>query len=160
VTRRIGFLQERLGTTVPCTLLDELAPRSAAFLWSLAGSGGPFAVNHAIWTGPELSVALPSSKLPAGVDASPVPPENASSFPRAGDVVLAWLAAGTVRGLPTGDFFDIGVFYDDGGRLLMPFGWIQANVVARIAPDDMPLAQEMARDLRQHGAALFRLSRL
>jgi len=160
MVRRIGFLQERLGTTVPCTLLDDLAPRSAAFLWSLAGSDAPIAANHAIWTGPELSFPLPAPKLPAEVDASPVPAENASSFPRAGDIVLAWLAAGTVRGLPPGDFFDIGIFYDEGGRLLMPFGWIQANIAARIAPADIPLAHEMARDIRQHGGCSFRLVRL
>lgn len=160
MARRIAFCQERLETPLPCTLLDELAPRSTAFLWSLAGSGGSFVANHAIWTGPELSFPLPRNALPQGVDTSPVPKENASSYPRAGDVVLAWLAAGTARGLPPGDFFDIGVFYDEGGRLLMPFGWFEANIAARISPADLGIAQEMARDIRQRGSCSFRIIRL
>lgn len=160
MARRITFRHTRLGTSVPCTLLEELAPRSAAFLWSLAGSGGEFNVNHAMWTGPELSFPLPRATLPQAADASPVPQENATAFPRAGDVVVAWLAAGTVRGLPPGDFFDIGIFYDEGGRLLMPFGWLQANVAARIEPADLSIAQLMARDIRQYGSCTFRLERL
>jgi len=157
MTRHIELIQERLGKRIRCALLDELAPRSCAFLWSLAGSGASFTVNHAMWTGPELSVPLPAASLPAGADLSSIPQENATSFPRAGDVVVVWLAAGTVRGLPPGDFFDIGVFYDEGARLLMPFGWIQANVAARIVAEDLAVAQEMARDIRSQGSATFRL---
>jgi len=157
MTRQIEFLHERLGKHIRCTLLDDLAPRSCAFLWSLASSGAQFSVNHAMWTGPELSFPLPSCALQANVDRTPVPQENATAFPRAGDVVVAWLAAGTVRGLPSGDFFDVGIFYDEGGRLLMPFGWLQANVAARIVVGDLPLAQEMARDIRQHGGCTFRI---
>src|ERR1700750_1191816 len=158
--RKIGFQHERLQSTLPCTLLDSAAPRSCAFLWALAGQGPSFMTNHAIWTGPELSIPLPESILPREIDRSPVPPENAPSFPRAGDVMLAWLAAGSARGLPPGDFFDIGLFYDEGGRLLMPFGWLQANVAARIDPADLPLAHTMARDIRQHGSFHRRIVQL
>ena len=158
--RHIAFCMDRIGTMLPCTLQDELAPHSAAFLWSLAGKAAECTVNHAIWTGPELSVPLPASTLPKGVDMTPVPAENATSYPRAGDVVVAWLAAGSVSGLPPGDFFDIGVFYDDGGRLLMPFGWIQANVAARIASADLDIAKEMARNVRQQGSTNFRIVQL
>ena len=41
--------------------------------------------------------------------------------------MLAYLAAGSTKGLPPGPLYDIGVFYGGGGRLLMPFGWIQAD---------------------------------
>ncbi len=91
-------------------------------LVELAGHAQSFMTQHAMWTGPELSIPLPSGNLPHEIDLSAVPLENATSFPRAGDVMLAWLAAGSVRGLPSGDFFDIGLFYEEGGRLLMPFG--------------------------------------
>jgi hypothetical protein len=157
MVRRIGFVQERLDLTVPCTLLDDLAPQSSRFLASLASSGTSFVANHAMWTGPEISFPLPSSALPSGVDRAPLPTENATSFPRAGDVVVAWLAAGSARGLPPGDFFDVGIFYDEGARLLMPFGWIQANVAARVQSVDLGIAQQVARDIRQHGACSFRV---
>ena len=158
--RRIAFVQERLGTSVECTLLEDLAPRSAEFLWSLAGNGASVGVNHAIWTGPELSIPLPVSSLPEGVSVAPVPLENATSYPRQGDVVLAWLAAGSARGLPPGDFFDIGLFYDEGARLLMPFGWLQANVAAQVAAHSLPLLRAMALDIRQHGSSKLHLQRL
>lgn len=157
--RKILIRHERMETQLPCALLDDLAPRSAAFLWSLAGSNAEFAVNHAIWTGPELSCPLPAGNLPPGVDTSPLPTENASSYPRAGDVGLVWLPSGSTRGLPTGDFFDIGIFYDDGARLLMPFGWIKANIAATIAPSDLHLAQEFAWEIRHRGGCRFRISR-
>jgi len=148
-----------MGGQLPCTLLDQLAPRSCEFLWSLAGSNAEIAVNHAIWTGPELSCPLPAASLPPGVDNSPLPPENATTFPRAGDLGLVWLRSGSIRGLPPGDFFDIGIFYDEGARLLMPFGWIKANIAAAIAPPDLPIAQEFAREIRQKGGCRLRIRR-
>lgn len=157
MTRHIELLQERLGKRIRCALLDDLAPRSCDFLWSLAGSGASFTVNHAMWTGPELSVPLPASILPAGVSLAPIPQENSTSFPRAGDMVVVWLGAGAVRGLPPGDFFDIGVIYDEGARLLMPFGWIQGNVGARVVAEDLAIAQEMAKDVRAKGSCTFRI---
>jgi Protein of unknown function (DUF3830) len=42
----------------------------------------------------------------------------------------------------------------------MPFGWLQANVAARIASDDLALAQAMARDVRQRGGCTFRITQL
>jgi Protein of unknown function (DUF3830) len=158
MTRHIELLQERLGKSIRCALLDDLAPRSCDFLWSLAGSGASFTVNHAMWTGPELSLPLPAATLPEEVVKTPVPQENSTSFPRVGDVVVVWLAAGAVRGLPPGDFFDIGVIYDEGARLLMPFGWIQGNVAARVIAEDLATAQEMARDVRAKGSCRVRIS--
>ena len=73
---------------------------------------------------------------------------------------MAWLAAGSARGLPPGDFFDIGLFYGEGARLLMPFGWLQANVAAQVAAHSLPLLQAMALDIRQHGSDKMRLQRL
>jgi hypothetical protein len=159
MTRHIELMQERLGKRIRCALLDDQAPRSSGFLWSLAGSGASVTVNHAIWTGPELSVPLPASTLPAEVSLEPIPQENSTSFPRTGDVVVVWLAAGTVRGLPPGDFFDIGVIYDEGARLLMPFGWIQGNVAARVVAEDLAVAQEIARDVRAKGSCTFTIQR-
>jgi hypothetical protein len=66
---------------VPCTLLDDLAPRSSRFLWSLATSNESIPANHAMWTGPEISFPLPASTPPASVDSAPLPSENATSFP-------------------------------------------------------------------------------
>lgn len=153
--RIIKLVEPQSGLSARCRLLDNEAPASAAFLWDLAERKAKFEAMHAIWTGPEISVPMPASTLPAGMDAPVIPAENATSYPDVGDIVLAYLAAGSTRGLPPGAFYDIGLFYGSGGRLLMPFGWIQANVCARIVDEDLAKAQADCRTIRRSGACFL-----
>jgi hypothetical protein len=81
-----------------------------------------------------------------------VPLENATAYPEVGDIVLASLPAGSVKGLPPGNFFDVGLFYGPGARMLMPFGWIMANVCARIVDADLENMQTSIRAIQQNGA--------
>jgi hypothetical protein len=155
--RIIKLVEPQSGLSARCRLLDSEAPASAAFLWDLADRKAGFEAMHAIWTGPEISVPMPASTLPQGMDQPAIPFENATSYPEAGDIVLAYLAAGSTRGLPPGDFYDIGLFYGNGGRLLMPFGWIQANVCARILDEDLAKAQADCRTIRRNGVCTLSL---
>lgn len=150
--RHIRFTEPRSGLSARCLLLDETAPISCGFLWDLAQRRSSFEAMHAMWTGPEISVPIPSSLLADDMQRPAVPDENATSFPDPGDIVLAYLAAGSTKGLPPGDFYDIGLFYGPGGRLLMPFGWIRANVCARIVAEDLVKAQADFRTIRRNGA--------
>lgn len=149
--RRIRFTEERSGLSVRCELLDAQAPQSAGFLWSLAERGLTFEAMHAMWTGPEISVPMPTAALPDDLASLSIPEENATVYPSAGEIVLAYAAAGSIKGLPPGNFFDIGVFYGEGGRLMMPFGWMRANVCARILPEDLAKAQADCRTIRRNG---------
>lgn len=106
---------------------------------------------HAIWTGPELSCPLPGKTLPEELSARTIPAENATAFPETGDIVLACLPAGSVKGLPKGNFFDIGIFYGPGGRLLMPFGWIQANVCAKVIDADISHTRDRIKEIQRKG---------
>jgi len=155
--RIIKLVEPQSGLSARCRLLDDAAPVSAAFLWDLAERKAGFEAMHAIWTGPEISVPMPASTLPQGMSQPAIPAENATSYPEAGDIVLAYLAAGSTKGLPPGDFYDIGLFYGQGGRLLMPFGWIQANVCARILDEDLAKAQADCRTIRRNGACTLSL---
>ena len=155
--RIIKLVEPQSGLSARCRLLDDAAPVSAAFLWELAERKAGFEAMHAIWTGPEISVPMPASTLPQGMAQPAIPSENATSYPEAGDIVLAYLAAGSTKGLPPGDFYDIGLFYGSGGRLLMPFGWIQANVCARILDEDLAKAQADCRAIRRNGACTLSL---
>lgn len=155
--RLIRFTEPVSGLSARCELLDASAPASAAFLWDLAERKASFEAMHAIWTGPEISVPMPAGTLPAGMATPAIPFENATAYPQAGEVVLAYLAAGSTKGLPPGAFYDIGIFYGDGGRLLMPFGWIQANVAARIVAEDFARAQADCRSIRRNGACTLTL---
>jgi len=155
--RIIKLVEPQSGLSARCRLLDDAAPVSAAFLWDLAERKAGFDAIHAIWTGPEISVPIPASTLPEGMAQPAIPAENATSYPDSGDIVLAYLAAGSTKGLPPGDFYDIGLFYGSGGRLLMPFGWIQANVCARILDEDLAKAQADCRTIRRNGACTLSL---
>lgn len=155
--RIIKLVEPQSGLSARCRLLDDAAPVSAAFLWDLAERKAGLEAMHAIWTGPEISVPMPASTLPQGMAQPAIPSENATSYPEAGDIVLAYLAAGSTKGLPPGDFYDIGLFYGQGGRLLMPFGWIQANVCARILDEDLAKAQADCRAIRRNGACTLSL---
>ena len=152
MSRYIRFIEPESGLAAKCVLLDDKAPLSAEFLWQLAQSGKSFDAIHAMWTGPELSCPLPAAALPEALSKNIIPSENATSYPKAGEVVVACLAAGSVKGLPPGNFFDLGIFYGEGGRLLMPFGWIQANVCAEILEDELLDAQQCLNAIRQNGA--------
>ncbi|GGB60915.1 DUF3830 family protein [Blastomonas aquatica] len=155
--RIIKLVEPQSGLSARCRLLDDAAPQSAAFLWDLAERKAGFEAIHAIWTGPEISVPMPASTLPSGMAQPAIPAENATSYPDCGDIVLAYLAAGSTKGLPPGDFYDIGLFYGSGGRLMMPFGWIQANVCARILDEDLAKAQADCRTIRRNGACTLSL---
>jgi len=149
--RQIRFTEENSGLQSTCDLLDSKAPSSAEFLWQLAKAKPSIEAMHAIWTGPELSCPLPAGILPEKLGQMVVPQENATSFPEPGEVVLAHIPNGSVKGLPPGNFFDIGIFYGPGGRLLMPFGWIKANVCARIMDADMKNARSCIETIRRNG---------
>jgi len=110
---------------VGVSLLDELAPRSAEALWQIAGAGGAHEAIHAMWTGPEISCPIPAANLPVRIDPADLPLENATSYPEQGDIAVIYVAANTWKGQPSHAFFDVGVFYGTGARLLMPMGWIQ-----------------------------------
>ena len=125
--RSIRLTEARSGLSARCRLLDDVAPQSCAFAWAIAERGLEFDAIHAMWTGPEISVPIPSPLLPADFGAAPVREENATSFPEAGELVLAYAADRSLKGLPPGDFYDIGVFYGPGGRLFMPFGWLRVK---------------------------------
>ena len=115
--RQICFKETKSNMSIRCDLLDDKAPLSAEFIWQLAQRKSSFNAIHAIWTGPELSCPLPASVLPVDLSENVIPAENETSKPECGDIVLDSIAAGTIEGLPPGNFFDLGVFYGDGGRM-------------------------------------------
>lgn len=150
--RHIRFTEPRSGLSARCQLLDDRAPQSCAFLWSLAERRLAFEGIHAMWTGPEISIPMPGGQLPHDLSGSVLREENATAYPEAGEVVLAYVPEGSLKGLPPGPFFDVGLFYAPGGRLLMPFGWLRANVCARILYEDLAKAQADCRTIRRNGA--------
>ena len=109
--RQVIFTESVSKLSARCDLLDDQAPKSTDFLWRLAQERLTFNAIHAIWTGPELSCPLPAQVLPEALSRDIVPQENATAYPQIGDIVLASVPAGSVKGLPPGNFYDLGLFY-------------------------------------------------
>jgi Protein of unknown function (DUF3830) len=156
MTRFIQVTEAQSGLDVRLELLDELAPRHAEALWQIAQAGMTHHAIHAMWTGPEISCPILETSFPNASTFTDLPQENATSYPRAGEIATVFAPKGTWRDGPPGDFFDIGLFYGEGARLLMPMGWIMASVSARVVPDQLSLFQKGCQSIRRNGACQLR----
>jgi len=160
VSRHIRVKELTSGLDARVVLLEEAAPASAEVLWKLCETGGSYYAIHAMWTGPEISCPIDIAKHGgAPIDIGRLPLENATSFPVAGDVVLVSAPRGLWRGAPAVDIVDVGFFYGDGGRLLLPMGWIMGSVCARVLPEDLQAYQEACRRIRATGECQLVFSR-
>jgi hypothetical protein len=151
VARHIFIREPRSGLNCRIALIDDLAPRGAAALWSLAGAGGSHFAQHAMWTGPEISCPILGDRFADPAIFNAIPLENATSFPAAGEIVTVYAPKGTWAGQPPADFFDVGLFYGPGARLLMPMGWIMGSVSGRVVADDMAAFRNACATIRQNG---------
>jgi len=158
VSRYIRIREQRSGLDCRAMLLDAQAPRAAAALWAIAGKGGRYFAQHAMWTGPEISCPVPAAQLPDLSLFQGMPLENGTTFPAAGEIATVWAPRGLWKGMPDTDVFDIGLFYGDGARLLMPMGWIMASVAARIVPEDLAKLQAGCQAIRRNGACELEFS--
>ena len=136
MSRQIRVSEPSSGLNTVFVLLDDAAPRSCEALWALAGVGAAHDAIHAMWTGPEISCPVPASAFPPDARLDGLPAESATSFPEAGEIGVVYAPANSWKGQPPFAFFDIGLFYGAGARLLMPMGWVMASVCARVAADD------------------------
>jgi len=130
---------------VTARLLEEEAPRSCDILWRLLERPLEEQLGHAWPTLPELWFYIP-----------PVPElpfENASVFPKAGEVVIYHYDQhhGSNYRTPEGRdlVFDLGIYYANGYSELAACGWMSANRVARLE-DVRALAPVIVRAFR-HG---------
>lgn len=157
--RFIRIREEHSGLNCRVRLLDPEAPRAAAVLWMLAGASGMYPAQHAMWTGPEISCPVPVSRFADATIVEGLHLENGTSFPAAGDVATVYVHGRTWRGMPDAGVFDIGIFYAEGARLLMPMGWIMASIAGRVVSEDMPQLQEACSAIRKRGLCELSLRR-
>lgn len=105
---------------------------------------------HGMWTGPELSCQINLNELPADIRQSPLPPENATINPLAGELVFLRLPPHTLDSGPD-EIFDIGLFYGERARLLFPFGLLPGTVFGRILSEDMEQLVAACAKIRSAG---------
>jgi hypothetical protein len=157
--RFIQVREAKSGLQARFTLLDDTAPATAAVLWTLSEPGATFDAIHAMWTGPEISCPIDAGRFAGAIDVARIPLENATSFPAVGDLVLVAAPRGRWKDMPSADIIDLGFFYGNGARLLMPMGWIMGSVCARVVADDMSAYQAACRKIRATGSCQLVLSR-
>jgi len=150
--RHIRIREPDSGLDAQVLLLDDLAPRSTETLWQIAGAGGVHEAIHAMWTGPEISCPIPAANLPVQIDSGGLPLENSTSYPEEGDIGVVYVPANTWKGQPPFGFFDVGLFYGRGARLLMPVGWIQASVCGRVVSENLASVRAACQTIRRRGA--------
>ena len=122
----------RHGLSDPKTTFNELRPYRERLI-------------HVRWSGEACWIPLGAQDLGVGY-------ENATSYPEEGDIAVVYAPANTWKGQPPFGFFDVGVFYGRGARLLMPMGWIQASVCGRVSSEDLSAVRTACQSIRRRGA--------
>lgn len=151
---RFTIRESRSGLHAVARLLPERAPENAEFLWRYLAQTRAIPSLHAIYTGPEISLPIPSDHVPGALA---LPLENATCFPAPGDILLTYLPARVWGGLPT-PVFDLGLFYAAGARTLLPIGWTPGSLCARIE-HGLPQLETACAAIRRLGAVTLELVR-
>ncbi len=151
MTLRLRITEPRSGLDVVADLLADKAPENVAFLVAWLAMPRVVPGLHAMWTGPEISCPIPSAQLSDAVRATPLPPENATLTPEAGDLVMAYVAPRVWGGNPD-PIFDVGLFYGPNARMLFPIGWLAGSVAGKVRADQRPALADACGRIRRAGA--------
>lgn len=150
---RIEF--ENLEQHWPIELYWESAPITCETLW--AALEGPVSIPaiHAMFAGPEIMMGLPENAQT--FDPNAIPAENQTCFPAAGECLWFYQGKKAMKGLPD-EFWEIGIFYDHGGRIFGPLGWTPCNMFG-IITENLDEFAAACRDFRISGAKTLEIGR-
>ena len=155
--RQLRFTFFNHGVTGLVDLYEDHAPKTCDTIWGALTSPIRVPAIHAIYSGPEIMVGLPDSAQT--FDPRSIPSENQSVIPAPGDVLWFYQAPNLMKGL-TDEFWEIGLFYGEGGRIFGPMGWLPVNFFARMRDEDLPAFSAECRDIRFSGAKTLEISRV
>ncbi|MDZ8170929.1 DUF3830 family protein [Microbacterium xanthum] len=155
MTKKI-FLQYDSGVRAVATLLEEHAPRTCEALWGAFETPRTMQALHAMYAGPEVMVGLPEEAQ--NFDPQTVPFENQQVVPAPGDLMWYWQQPMQMGGLPF-EWYEVGVFYDRGARVLGPLGWTPVNIWASVTEGLEEFARESAA-IRIDGAKQLTIGRV
>jgi|GEM_PF-787681 len=138
-TARIRLIFLLTGQTAVADLLPADAPSTCEAIVSRLPVAA--VAHHASYSGSECVMVLPA--------AIRVPPENATTEVRPGDVAFTWFAAGSSFGV-TEEFAEICWFYDEDARPSMHEGPAPVSVFASLTGDSGPFYAR-CRAMRRRG---------
>src|SRR5882672_10298310 len=120
------------------------APRTCETLWNALARPIRIPTLHAMFAGPEIMMGLPPEAQ--NFDPTGIPAENQTCFASAGELLWFYQGKNAMKGLPD-ELWEIGLFYDDGGRIFGPLGWTPCNIFGRMN-EGLPKIAEACRSLR------------
>lgn len=151
---RFEFTERGVGGTVD--LFEQYAPRTCELIWQALEKPVRAQAFHAMYAGPEIMIGLP--KEAQTFDPRAVPNENQTVIPVPGDVLWFYQAANLMKGL-TEEFWEVGMFYGEGGRTFGPLGWTPVNIFGRMRHGDLPAFASECADIRLTGAKMLEVRR-
>ena len=147
------FVDEKVTGLVD--LHEATAPVTCATLWKALQKPIRGLAFHAMFAGPEIMLGVPPEAQ--SFDPRAIPAENQTVSPGAGDLLWFYQGKNMMKGL-SDELWELGLFYDDGGRTFGPLGWTPVNIFGTMTKglDEFAAA---CRGIRMTGAKMLEIRR-
>lgn len=155
-TRRLylKFVEKNVQGSIE--LYWENAPVTCETIWNALAKPIRVPATHAMFAGPEIMTGLPPEAQ--SFDPLSIPAENQTCFPIAGELLWFYQAKNLMKGM-TDEFWEIGMFYDNGGRIFGPIGWTPCNIFGRMT-EGLEAVAAACRSIRIEGMQTVEIGRL
>lgn len=132
------------------------APVTCKTIWGALEKPIRIEAWHAMFAGPEIMTGLPEEAR--NFDPLSIPAENQTCFPVAGDLLWFYQAKNLFKGAPD-EFWEIGMFYGNGGRIFGPIGWTPCNIFGNMKEGLEEIAA-CCGSIRKEGVQMVEIGRL
>ncbi|QFU17513.1 DUF3830 family protein [Microvirga thermotolerans] len=150
----LKFVEKNVQGTIE--LYWENAPVTCETIWNALAKPVRMPAIHAMFAGPEIMTGLPPEAQT--FDPLSIPAENQTCFPVAGEVLWFYQAKNLMKGM-TDEFWEIGMFYGNGGRIFGPLGWTPCNIFGRMT-EGLDAVAEACRSIRIEGMQTVEIGRV
>lgn len=154
--RKLYLTFVEAGVTGILTPYWQTAPQTAAAIWNALEEPMRVTASHAIFSGPEIMMGLPEKHRT--FDPLALPPENQTVLPQPGDMLWFFQPKNFFK-IDPDEFWEIGMFYGEGGRTFGPTGWIPVTYFARMT-EGLDAIAEQCSLIRKEGLKTVELGRL
>ena len=138
------------------TLYWDTAPQTCKALWGALKKPIRWDASHAMFSGPEIMMGLP--EYAQTFDPRKLPPENQTVQPDPGELLWFYQPKNFFKNDPS-EFWEIGMFYDAGGRTFGPTGWTPCTYWAKMTEGLDEIAKQ-CRLIRREGVKTVEIGRL
>jgi hypothetical protein len=153
--RRLYLRFTKTRTQGIIDLYEENAPVTCATIWKALRKPIRVTVFHAMFAGPEIMTGLP--KGAQSFDPTKIPAENQTVSPARGEMLWYYQGKNVMKGL-TDELWELGMFYDHGGRTFGPLGWTPVNILG-IMREGIDAVADECRGIRMAGAKEVEIGR-